>query len=59
MNGYEGLSEHHLRKIYKRKIDQLIYARENGNKSREEDVLREMYQIENLLKDVKPPKKRY
>jgi len=59
MNCYDGLSQDSLHKIYRKKIDQLIYAREHRNSQRENDIIREMAAIEERLGMEQKPKKKF
>lgn len=49
-SGYEELSNAKLEKIYKKKVDKLIFARQRKDTIQEQNILYEMRQLEILLK---------
>ena len=52
MGAFSDLNGNELHKIYRKKVHQLISARENRDYFREQSILYEMIQIEKLLGTV-------
>ena len=48
-SGFDGLTADMLHKIYKKKMEQLLYTRTNEGSIREKDILYELKQIERRL----------